>query len=553
MPTTQRCKWWGWGEESDSYHLPDPEQFWAYLRGRLGETRETPRLQSIADIDVRPSQLSEAEVDELADATAPQAVSTDATDRAVFSLGKGYKDLVRMRRGEIANPTDVIVRPETEDQVLAVLRACAERGLAVIPFGGGTSVVGGVEPDAGRRTVTLDMAALTWPIEINRESATASVAPGMMGPDLERSLRPAGFTLGHFPQSFMHSSVGGWIATRSAGQNSTKYGAIEKHVQSLHVAHPEGILTTPEVPAAAAGPDLVQIITGSEGGLGVITQATLKLSARPAVRDYRGYIFPSFAEGVQAAREIMQADIKPAVLRLSDETETESTMALRAAPAGAAAAIERIGRWYLRRKGLDLASGAIMILGFEGDEGAVGYEKEVAARILKRHGAASIGSGAGRSWRKGRFSAPHLRDMLLDRGVLIDTLETSTTWDRYLDLHGVVRDALRDALGERSVVMAHLSHSYTDGGSIYYTFLAPQEESNEIAQWERVKAAATTAIVSHGGALSHHHGIGSEHRAWMRDYLGDEGARWLATLKSSLDPNGILNPGKLFPKLDASD
>ncbi|MCH8813971.1 MAG: FAD-binding oxidoreductase [Chloroflexi bacterium] len=550
IQSANRCKWWGWGKDSESFHLPDPDQFWAYIRDRLGETKPSPRLDSLSNVDVRPSQLSADDLKELTRVCEPGGVSTDNTERAIFSLGKGYKDLVQMRRGLIPNPTDAVVRPESEAQLLELLRVAAQRQLAVIPFGGGTSVVGGVEPTGERKTITLDMSGLSRPIEINRESATAVVQAGIMGPDLERYIRPAGFTLGHFPQSFMHSTVGGWIATRSAGQNSTKYGAIEKHVQSVRLAHPEGILSTPEVPAAAAGPDLVQMITGSEGALGVITQAVLRLSARPKVRDYRGYLFRSFADGVQAAREIIQADIAPALLRLSDEHETESSLALRATPKGTAAAIERVGRWYLGRKGLDLQTGAIMILGFEGSESAVRHERAVAAKVLKRHGAASLGSGAGRAWRRGRFSAPHLRDMVLDRGIMIDTLETSTTWDRYLDLHATVHDALRDALGERSVVMAHLSHSYTDGGSIYYTFLAPQEEGDEIEQWERVKAAATTAIVSNGGALSHHHSIGSEHRAWIRDYLGEEGARWLSTIKRSLDPDNILNPGKLVPEPD---
>jgi alkyldihydroxyacetonephosphate synthase len=546
----KRSKWWGWGREDEAYHIPDPDRFWTYVRDRLGEPRPRPRVASLAEFKLRPSRLSEPDIAELRQMSGEGVVSTDSDDRAFFSLGKAYKDLVRMRRGDIANATDAIVRPGDEQQVLGLLRFAARRRLAVIPFGGGTSVVGGVEPVGEGPTITIDMAALSQVLEIDSEAATATVQAGVMGPELERVLRRSGFTLGHFPQSFRYSSVGGWIATRSAGQNSTKYGAIASLVQSVRLAHPEGILSTPNVPAAATGPDLVQAIVGSEGTLGVITQANLRLSALPEHRSYKGYLLPSFAAGVQVAREIMQAGLEPAVLRVSDEAETESSLALRAVPRGAAAAAERVGRWYLHRKGLDLESGSIMILGFEGSEADVRHGREVAKPILKRHGAASLGSSPGRAWRRSRFAAPHLRDVFLDNGIMVDTLETSTTWGNYLTLHAKVRDALRGALGERSVVMAHLSHSYTDGGSIYYTFLAPQDEGGEIEQWERVKAAATGAIVAGGGALSHHHAIGIEHRRWMRDYLGDEGSRWLSQIKRAIDPEGILNPGKLIPDLE---
>jgi alkyldihydroxyacetonephosphate synthase len=547
LPSERRSKWWGWGKEGEFYHLPDPGKFWNYVRESIGETERLPRPDSLADIKAPGPRLPDPDLARLRQIAGEAAVSTESDDRVYFSLGRGYGDLVRLRKGEIAAATDAVVRPQDERQVLEIVRLAAECGFAVVPFGGGTSVVGGVEPSPSMPTVTLDMDALSKPVAVNRESATATVQTGIMGPDLERHLGAAGFTLGHFPQSFMHSSVGGWIATRSAGQNSTKYGPIEERVQSLRLVHPGGIVATPGVPAAAAGPDLVQLIAGSEGTLGVITEATLRLAPKPEVSDYRGYLFPSFTEGISAAREIMQSGAGPACLRLSDSAETASTLAMRAQPTGRAAAIEKVGRWYLGRRGLSLETGAIMILGLEGDEAAVKYERAAARNVLARHGAVSLGRSAGQAWKRGRFEAPHLRDLLLDHGILIDTLETSTTWDRYLDLHQTVTQALRDALGERSVVMAHLSHSYTDGGSVYFTFLAPQERDNEIPQWERVKAAATDAIVRGGGALSHHHGIGGDHRPWMREYLGEGGAAILAGLKQALDPAGVMNPGKLIP------
>ena len=542
-----RCRWWGWGEEGKSYHLPDPEAFWAHLRARLGQTEGDSRLGSLAGVRLQPGRLSPAVLSALAGIVGEAGLSTEDPSRAMYSVGKGYKDLVRIRRGEVPNPTDAVVRPENEGQVTAALELAARERIAVIPFGGGTSVVGGVEPSGEKPALTLDMSRISGVSRLDRESATATVGAGTLGPELERQLKAAGFTLGHFPQSFEYSTVGGWIATRSSGQQATLYGRIEQRVQAVRLAYPGGMLATPGVPAAAAGPDLVQLVAGSEGVLGVITEATLRLAPAPQHREFRGYLFQGFAEGVAAARELMQAGLHPAVLRLSDAAETETTLALRPAPRGMAAAKERLGRWYLARRGLRLESASIMILGFEGDEPTVKHGWSRAKPVLRRHGAQSLGRGVGEAWARSRYDAPYLRDLLLDHGVMVDTLETATTWDRYLSLHSAVREALLGALGERSVVMAHLSHSYSDGGSIYYTFLAPQDHRDEIGQWERVKAAATDAIVQHGGALSHHHGIGSDHRAWMESYLGAAGVQWLTAIKASLDPNGIMNPGKLAP------
>lgn len=544
---TARSKWWGWGEEGKTYHLPDPEAFHTYLRARLGPTEPSPRIDSLEHAQLRPSRLPATVLAALARAAGDSAVLTDTPVRAAFSLGKSYRDLVRIRRGVVPNPTDAVVRAETEEQVLALVQLADREAVSVIPFGGGSSVVGGVEPAGERPTVTLDLGWMNGIKRIDRESMTATVAAGIGGPDLERQLNAAGFTLGHFPQSFEYSTVGGWIAARSSGQQSTLYGRIEEMVQSLRLAHPGGVLATPAVPAAAAGPDLVQVVAGSEGALGVITQATLRLSPLPGHRDVRGYLFPSFADGVAAAREVMQSGLHPAVLRVSDEAETETTMAMRSPATGMAGLKERAGRWYLARKGLDLQAASIMILGFEGGEATVRNGRAAAKPILRRHGAVSLGRSAGAAWARGRYEAPYLRDTLLDLGVMVDTLETATTWDRYPALHTAVRDAIRGALGERGVVMAHLSHSYTDGGSIYYSFLGPQERGGEIQQWERVKAAATDAIVGNGGALSHHHGIGTDHRPWMARYVGQDGARLLTALKSTLDPNGVMNPGKLIP------
>ncbi len=521
----RRPKWWGWGEEGHTFSLPNPERFWAFLGEQLGGTGESRRLASPDEIALPASRLERGALTALRRIVGKDGLSTETADRAVHSLGKGYRDVVRIRRGEIPSPTDAVLYPESEEQVAAILDRAARWGVAVIPFGGGTSVVGGVEPAGSTPTVTIDLRRLDRVLRLDPESATATLEPGILGPALEAKLNAKGFTLGHFPQSFEFSSLGGWIATRSAGQKSTLYGKIEETVERVRMVYPGGSIATPAVPAAAAGPDLTQLIAGSEGALGIITQATVRLAKAPALTDLRGYLFPSFEAGIAAAREIIQAELRPAVLRLSDEWETEANIVMQGASAGIQA--------------------AVLIGGFEGEEEHVRYGWARAEPILARHDGRSLGPGPGDAWQRARFELPYLRDVLLDHAIMVDTLETAMTWDRYLGVHKEIRAAMLEALEGRGWVMAHLSHSYSDGGSIYYTFLARQKEGRELEQWERLKAAATQVIVDAGCALSHHHGIGSDHRPWMAAYLGPGGIRALVALKDAFDPQGIMNPGKL--------
>ena len=529
MPT----KWWGWGDENKSFALADPERFWSFVERRLGGAGESPRLESLDKIGVRPSRLDAGVAVALRRIAGENAFSVESGERAVHSLGKGYRDLVRIRRGEITRPTDAIIYPQTDAQIAEALDVAARAGVAVIPFGGGTSVVGGVEPAGERPAVTLDLARMDRVLQIDAASGLATVEAGIFGPALEARLNVAGFTLGHFPQSFEYSTLGGWIATRSAGQNSTRYGKIEDNVESVRMLFPGGSIDTPAVPAAAAGPDLNQVIAGSEGALGVITRATIRLAPLPQQSDYRAYLLPSLDEGVEASREMLQSGLRPAVLRLSDESESEATALMQA---GA--------------EGMTLC---LCIVGFDGDEGEVRFCWERATGILERHGGQSLGNGPGEAWRRSRFEAPYLRDVLLDHAIMVDTLETATTWSNFLKLYRSVRDAMQNAMGDRGLVMAHLSHAYTHGASVYYTFLARQQQGRELEQWQEVKDAASRAIIEGGGALSHHHGIGTEHRRWLPDYLGDGGVKVLRALKRAFDPQGIMNPAKLISTEETED
>jgi alkyldihydroxyacetonephosphate synthase len=422
-----------------------------------------------------------------------------------------------------------------------VLAACAVERAAVVPFGGGTSVVGGVEPlaDGFAGAVSLDLGLLTEVAEIDKTSLTARLGAGMLGPEVERRLGEEGLTLGHFPQSFEYSTLGGWVATRSAGQASSGYGRIDELVEGLRFIAPAGELNPRERPASAAGPELRQLLIGSEGVLGVVCEATLRVRPAPQQRRYEGWSFKSFAEGCEALRVLSQADATPDVARLSDEAETGLSFAV--APPGGRG--ERVLKRYLRMAGHE--RGCMAIVGFEGAEEDVERRRLRAAALLRAGGGLSLGRRPGEAWYHGRFSGPYLRDELLTRGLLVDTLETATTWSNLAALYEAVGAALRRTLGPRSLVMCHVSHLYRSGASLYFTFLSGQSE-DALGQWRTVKEAASRAIVEGGGTITHHHGVGRDHLPWMDAEVGELGLGLLRAAKERLDPAGVMNPGKLL-------
>ncbi len=483
---------------------------------------------------------------ELAGVVGAEGVLDDHASRVSHAVGRSYPDLVRIRSGDGSGAPDAVVRPSSVDQVAGVLGVCTGAGVAVIPFGGGTSVVGGVEALRGQHgaAVSLDLSLLDGVPAIDEISMTAVVEPGIFGPELERRLGAEGFTLGHFPQSFEFSTVGGWVATRSAGQASTGYGRIDELVESVRCETPSGTLETRDVPASAAGPSLRELIVGSEGTLGVITRATLRIRPAPEARHYEGWSFRSFEEGAEAYRMLEQAGASPDVARLSDEEETRLSMAL----ASSGSLAERAGRTYLRLRGHE--GGCLAFTGFEGPADEVAHRRGRTARLLRAAGAVSLGERPGRSWLRGRYAAPYLRDEMLDRGVMVETLETATTWANLHRLYTAVGGALREALSERGTppaVMCHVSHLYPSGASLYFTFIARQEAGAELSQWAAAKNAACDAIEANGGTITHHHAVGRDHAAWMPEEIGPLGIALLEAAKERLDPAGIMNPGKLLP------
>ena len=534
-------RWWGWGE--DGHDVVLPEVATELLRSSLGvQAGERRRPVALEQIRLPRPRLPAAVRDRLVAIVGAEHARDDLESRVTHAAGRSYPDLVRLRSGAIANAPDLVLFPGSAEQVGALLRACTEARVAVVPFGGGTSVVGGVEPlaDGFAGAVTLDLRRLDGIADVDPVSLTATLEAGLYGPEAERRLAAEGLTLGHFPQSFEFSTVGGWVATRSAGQASTGYGRIDELVEGVRCMAPAGEISTLAVPASAAGPDLREVLVGSEGTLGVICDATLRLRPAPQQRRYEGWSFRSFAEGCEAFRVMEQRGASPDVARLSDEQETALGMAL----ASSGSASERLGRRYLRLRGHE--GGCIAIAGFEGEPEDVERRRRHASALLRAGGGVQLGGTPGERWLHTRFAAPYLRDELLDRGVMAETLETATGWSNLPALYGAVGIALRAALGEQAMVMCHVSHLYPSGASLYFTFLARQEE-DALGQWQRAKTAASASIAAGRGTITHHHAVGRDHAPWMRAEVGELGIELLRAAKARLDPAGIMNPGKLLP------
>jgi alkyldihydroxyacetonephosphate synthase len=534
-------RWWGWGEEGRPPALPAGAL--DALRDEIGLPADS-RGERVGLDAVR---LPDSRLDADARAALERAatVRDDREARVGHAAGRGLPDLVRLRRGDADPAPDAVVLPSDAAAVRAVLEACAAHRVAVVPFGGGTSVVGGVEPLRGEQesVVALDLAGLA-DVDVDARSLLAAAGAGLSLPALEARLGAAGFTLGHFPQSYEYATLGGCVATRSAGQASTGYGRIDKLVRGLRLAAPAGEIALPALPASAAGPDLRQLVAGSEGVLGVITEATMALRPAPPVRRYEGLFLASFAEGAEAYRRCAQAHVAPDVARLSDEEETRLNLLL----AGGGAKT-RLLRRYLRARGVE--RGCLAIVGWEGTAEDVRRRRRRTLAVLRDAGAVWLGPPVGSAWAHGRYAGPYLRDDLLDHGVLVETLETAHTWSSLERLYRAVGDALRSALGARGtppLVMCHISHLYETGASLYFTFLARAEPGAEHDQWRAAKDAASEAIARAGGTITHHHAVGRDHRPWLAHEASALGLDALRAAKERLDPAGVMNPGKLLPR-----
>ena len=454
----------------------------------------------------------------------PDGADVSAHARASHAWGKSYSDVVRAFRGRFDHAPDAVLRPRDEAGVEAALEWAAAEGVAVVPYGGGTSVVGGVTPAVDGPAVSLDLGALDRVLEVDPVSRAARIQAGVLGPALEQQLGEHGMTLRHFPQSFEFSTLGGWIATRAGGHFATVETHIDDLVESVRAVTPSGLWESRRLPGSGAGPSPDRLLLGSEGVLGVITEAWVRVRPRPVHRRSAGVAFATFAQGAEAVRELSQSGLHPSNCRLIDPLEARYT-------------------------GTGDGASAMLVLGFESADHPVDAWMERALEIVRGHGGEAEerdGGGAVGSWRSAFLRAPYFRDTFVACGVLSDTFETAITWDRFPAFHEQVLGAAREAAGEQAHVSCRFTHVYPDGPAPYYTIIAPARRGEEVEQWAQIKAAASDAVIAAGGTITHHHAVGRDHRPWYDRQRPDPFAAALRGAKAAVDPRGILNPGVLL-------
>jgi alkyldihydroxyacetonephosphate synthase len=531
-------RWNGWGDEQTNYPLPDSAS--DYLFELVGGGSLAPDATFDQVLTAVPTTRLPSH----------PLISTDASDRLLHARGQSLPDWVALRSGRIDAFPDGVTYPGSDDDVLHLLEFSRQVKACLIPYGGGTSVVGHINPLTGDRPViTMDLSRLNQLTNLDESSCLATFGAGVRGPDLENQLQAKGYTLGHFPQSFELSTLGGWIATRSCGQQSYYYGRIEDLFAGGHIETGIGPLDLPCLPASAAGPDLRHLILGSEGRLGIITRAVVRVRKVPAYEQFFGVFFSDWETGAAAMREIAQSRAPISMARLSDTQETETTLVLSGK--------ERLVGFANR--GLSLLGyrkqRCLLVFGVTGDARRVAQGRRLTLSIIRRHNGLFTGAIIGKMWRKSRFLSPYLRNTLWTRGYAIDTLETALPWLSVLPAAKAIKSALQDALDHSSgskslsggLVFSHLSHVYRDGASIYTTFLFPRsaDPAETLERWQSAKSAASQVIVACHGTISHQHGVGSDHASYLPAEKGLVGVRALAAACLSLDPNGLLNPGKL--------
>jgi alkyldihydroxyacetonephosphate synthase len=526
----RRRSFWGWGYADEQLSPEELRSAAAGIVERLGFGSADVELPTaIEDVELPAARLQ-------VPASLAPICSTDTYDRASHAYGKAYRDVVRAFRGRFDHAPDVVAHPRNEREVESLLTWCADADAAAIPFGGGTSVVGGVEARVGdsyEGAVSIDLKAIDRVLEFDGISRAARIQAGATGPGLEEQLRPHGVTLRHFPQSFELSTLGGWIATRAGGHFATLYTHIDDLVESVRAVTPSGLCESRRLPGSGAGPSPDRMLLGSEGTLGVITEAWVRVQDRPRFKSSASVTFPSFTTGAEAVRALSQSGLYPSNCRLLDASEAALTGATRA-------------------KG-----DALLILGFESADHSVDPWMERGLELCRDYGgrgeAKQSGGDAAGAWRQAFLRAPYLRDVFVSAGILADTFETAITWDRFEEFHGSVRaaaeGAVREVCGEQGQVMCRFTHVYPDGPAPYFTILAPARRGGELEQWDQIKAAASDAVIAAGGTITHHHAVGRDHRPWYDRQRPEPFARALAAAKAELDPRGILNPGVLIDPL----
>ena len=550
----RHMKWWGWGHEDVTFDDSTKPELWPYLKRELGvDEIRWEKPVAFEDVTLPEQKNNEAFLAAIGAGLGEGQVVDDKKSRLVHAAGKSFRDLWLMRHGQVQFAPDCVVYPDTEEDVALVVRAAHEHGVVLVPFGGGSNIAGCLVPSdrRGRMVVSLDMCRMHRVLEVDRYSLTARIQPGVYGQHLEDQLAEHGVTLGHFPDSFLHSTLGGWVATRSAGMQSDIYGKIEDMVISLRMVTPSGTIITRTVPKSSNGIDIKHLCIGSEGILGVITEVVVQVHHKPEKEDWYGWLFPDFTSGLDAIHECHRGDCMPTVTRLNDPKKTALSFAFKHPKTGIKDKIAKAFKWYIGNvKKIDFNQCCLMVVKYEGTPQAFNRIKNRVTAIYKKHRGVCLGAEPGRSFAKVKFDFPHLRDYVMDRSIMADVSETATTWDNLRKLHesglADVEQAIKDT-GVDAWVGCHLSHSYRTGASLYFTFGCLQREGREIEQYLYVKKAAEDAFMKNGGTLSHHHAVGTEHLPWVEEDLSPTGLKAVKALKAGLDPNDIMNPGKIIP------
>jgi len=549
MEKVSHQKWWGWGEDGIEFTYADKPKFAAFVMDNIGVDVSSAAFErpDFDALDVADPVLSDEFRDRLIAITGEEWVTTDKEMRLVHSFGRGVVDLIRLRRGNLGRLCDVVSYPADEAEVQELMRAAVAADAVLIPYGGGSNIVGALTaPAAETRTVVVaDMGRMNRVLEIDPASGLARIQAGVLGPDMEEQLNAQGWTMGHFPDSFIWSTLGGWIATRSSGMQSDKYGDIADMTRGFRMVTPDGILSLRPLPSTSSGPSVREMVLGSEGRLGIITEAWMNVHRLPKVRTIQGYFFPNYNAGLKAMQEIAASDAHPSITRVMDAHETEFSMANGKKNSALMHLMTQAINKIMELKRWDMSRLSLALVGFEGSRRHVAYEKGLVDAIIARNGGMGVGTSPGSLYDQKKYDIPYIRDFLLDRGIPADVSETATPWKYVVQMHDETVAAAEKAMAEAGVpgyVMCHLSHSYHSGACQYFTFALNDASEHNVETYYKVKRAIQQSFMDNHGTVSHHHGVGSEHAPWLAQDISAVGVDFQNRLFDAIDPGRNLNP-----------
>lgn len=572
----EKLKWNGWGDIDVAMTLHPENQFWVRhvngqtvkkllyflhdeVRGGVGVKELPPMTPSISLEDAlaklpQPT-LNSGFVLDIKAALSEDQVRLDGKSRLAHIVGKNYRDLWRVRKGMVEHAPDGVLLPNNHGDCVKIMSLAHKHNVVVIPFGGGTNVTGGVEAnpfEKGKRMiVSVDMRRMGRMLSIDKESNTAVFEAGVLGPAMDEQLFRYGFMMGHDPDSFTHSTLGGWIGARGSGAMSNLYGDIEEMTIAVKVATPTGVISTP-VTSRPCGVDLNGLFIGSEGSFGIVTEATVKIEPIPEEKVYEGYLFPTFEAAFAAFYACNQTGIKPCTMRLYDEDDFRMSMAMSTGSHGfVEGLVTKLGKYYMQYgRHWNMRKMSLVLVGFEGTKERVRFQRQETGAVLKRFGGVGVGRGAGESWQEKKYDLPYIRDFALSLNHWADVFETSVLWSQALPCWRAVKDAVRQVwkeTGKRGWIGCHTAHQYKYGCCLYFTFASEQTDDMDMKVFLMIKTRATEAMLRFKGNLTHHHGIGYEHVPWMARYMGPGCLKLLEGIKRQIDPKNICNPGKLLP------